>query len=92
MCKSVRPPLRTISQTPLLLLWGTLDGRTYLESQAEAISGLSNAQTVTIVNAGHNLFMSSPEVTEVIEQFMRGETLKTHEITVDLPDFSAMPR
>jgi len=43
--------------------------------------------TVTVVNAGHNLFMSSPEVTAAIQQFMRGETITDSEITIDLPAF-----
>ena len=73
--------------TPLLLLSGTLDGRTYIESQREAVSGLANRQTVTVVNAGHNLFMASPEVTETIQAFMRGGNVSGREIVVDLPDF-----
>ena len=81
-----------VSDTPVLLLSGTLDGRTYLESQKEAIAGLRNRQIVTVKNAGHNLFMSSPEVTEVIEQFMRGETVGKKTIEIELPDFSAIPR
>lgn len=74
-------------ETPLLLLSGTLDGRTYIESQREAVSELSNRQMVTVVNAGHNLFMASPAVTETIEAFMRGEKVDGREIIVDLPDF-----
>ena len=38
--------------------------------------------------AGHNLFMTSPEVTTAIERFMRGEPLKSPQITVPLPDFT----
>ena len=73
--------------TPLLLLSGTLDGRTYIESQREAVSGLANRQTVAVVNAGHNLFMTSPEVTATIQAFMRGGDVSGREIVVDLPDF-----
>lgn len=76
-----------VSHVPLLLLSGTLDGRTYVESQQGAISAMPNAQSVIVRNAGHNLFMTSPEVTETIEAFMRGENVDGREITVELPDF-----
>ena len=63
------------------------DGRTYPESQREATQGLSNLTQVVVKNAGHNLFMVSPEVTKVIQQFMNNETIKTTEIEFDLPPF-----
>jgi len=78
---------KPVSEVPLLLLSGTLDGRTYIESQREAVSGLKNRQLVTVRNAGHNLFMVSPEVTETILEFMRGEPVDGREIVVDLPEF-----
>jgi len=77
-----------VSNIPTLLLTGTLDGRTYPDSQQEAVSGMSNITTVTVENAGHNLFMSSPEITNAIQRFMRGETISDHTITVDLPEFA----
>jgi pimeloyl-ACP methyl ester carboxylesterase len=77
--------------TPVLLLTGTLDGRTYPQGQAEAVAGLTNVTQVTIVNAGHNLFMSSPDVHGAIHQFMRGETVRTPVLSVDLPDLTANP-
>ena len=73
------------SQVPTLVLSGTLDGRTYVESQADAVSGMPNAERVIIKNAGHNLFMTSPEVTARIEAFMRGETSDVTEIIVPFP-------
>ena len=76
------------SAVPTLLLSGTLDGRTYPESQKEAVAGLSNVQIVTVTNAGHNLFMSSSEVTKTIEAFMGGEALHTNEIIIPLPNFA----
>ncbi|WP_370336484.1 alpha/beta fold hydrolase [Parvularcula marina] len=72
---------------PTLVFSGTLDGRTFPESQREAVAGLSNAHIVTVVNAGHNLFMVSPEVGEVMARFLDGEEITTEEITVPLPDF-----
>ena len=73
------------SDVPVLVLSGTLDGRTYLEEQREAVAGLSNARIVLVRNAGHNLFMTSPEVTARIESFMRGEDVSTDDIVVALP-------
>jgi pimeloyl-ACP methyl ester carboxylesterase len=75
------------SAVPTLLLTGTLDGRTYLESQIEATQGLTNLTHVIVKNAGHNLFMVTPEVTQVTQQFMRGEVVKTKQIIFELPKF-----
>jgi pimeloyl-ACP methyl ester carboxylesterase len=72
---------------PTLLLSGTLDGRTYLESQLEATQGLSNLTKVVVKNAGHNLFMVSPEVTKTIQQFMRNQKVGKTEIIFELPAF-----
>ena len=72
------------SDVPVLILSGTLDGRTYIESQEEAVRGLSNATLITVENAGHNLFMSSPKVTQVIQQFMAKKAISRTHIKVDL--------
>lgn len=74
-----------VSDVPVLVLSGTLDGRTYPESHLEAVSGLSNAEIVTVKNAGHNLFMVSPDVTTRIQSFMRGERSSVDEIVIELP-------
>ncbi len=76
------------SDVPVLLFSGTLDGRTYVESQLEAVSGLSNLTAVTVQNAGHNLFMLSDEVQQTIDLFLRGAPVETTKITVELPDLS----
>jgi len=73
------------SKVPTLVLTGTLDGRTYVESQAIAVSDMPNVERVLIRNAGHNLFMVSPDVTSRIEAFMRGEKSDVTEITVPFP-------
>lgn len=76
-----------VSDVPTLVLSGTLDGRTYPESGQEATAGLSQRQTMIVENAGHNLFMMSPEITEVIQDFMRGGDVDGRTLTVDLPEF-----
>ena len=75
------------SDVPTLLLTGTLDGRTYIKSQQEATRGLTNLTQVLVKNGGHNVFMLSPQITSVIQDFMRNEVLSTTEIEFQLPDF-----
>ncbi len=77
--------------TPVLMLTGTLDGRTYPEGHAEATAGLSNVQQIIVENAGHNLFMTSPEVGEAMHNFMRGQALQSDRIYVEAPDFAKLP-
>lgn len=48
---------------PTLFLAGTLDGRTLHQTQLELAEGFSNKKVITIDGAGHNLFMSHPDVT-----------------------------
>ena len=80
------------SDVPVLLLSGTLDGRTYLESQREAVSGLSNLTAITVENAGHNLFMSSDKVQQAINRFMEGRAVESDTITIPLPDMAPVAR
>ena len=80
-----------VSDVPVLVLHGTLDGRTYPESGQEATAGLTGRQTVTVTYGGHNLFMMSPRVTETIQDFMRGTSVDGRTIMVDLPDFVTLP-
>lgn len=77
------------SDVPVLVLSGTLDGRTVIESQGEAISGLRNVTMITVKNAGHNLFdEDSDEMQEIIRKFMEGRPVHDATITVDLPDMA----
>lgn len=76
---------KVVSQVPTLVFSGTLDGRTYIESQHEAVQGLEQATLITVKNAGHNLFMSSPKVLQVMSQFFNEKPIKDKEIIVPLP-------
>ncbi|MBQ4848451.1 alpha/beta fold hydrolase [Pseudoalteromonas sp. MMG005] len=78
---------KPVSDVPTLLLSGTLDGRTYVQSQYEATAGLSNLTKVTVKNAGHNLFMVSPKVTETIKMFLDDKSIGDKEIEFTLPPF-----
>lgn len=77
--------------TPTLLLSGTLDGRTYPDSQREAVAGMSDVTWIIVENAGHNLFMSSPEVHEAMHAFMEDRPVGNDRIIVEAPDFTQMP-
>jgi pimeloyl-ACP methyl ester carboxylesterase len=75
------------STVPTLFLSGTLDGRTYPESAAETASRFSQAKHVLIKNSGHNLFMVSPEVTEVILTFLGDKPIERTRIVLPTPAF-----
>jgi pimeloyl-ACP methyl ester carboxylesterase len=75
------------SNIPTLVIIGTLDGRTYVEEQNEAVSGLSRRQVVTVANGGHNVFESSPDVMQAIGAFMRGANVDGKRMEAPLPDF-----
>lgn len=77
-----------ISDVPTLLLSGTLDGRTYIESQIEATSGLSQLTPIKVINAGHNLFKSSPLVIKNMLLFMQDKPIEDSVITIDPPTFN----
>ncbi len=76
-----------VSHVPTLLLSGSLDGRTYPDGHREATAGLDHLQAITVVNAGHNLFMTTPAVAAAIERFMRGEPVQSARIVAPLPMF-----
>ncbi|AWF82078.1 alpha/beta hydrolase [Microbulbifer sp. A4B17] len=79
---------KPVSDIPVLLLSGTLDGRTYLEGQYEAISGFKNATKITVENAGHNLLMASPEVQNTINLFMENRPVPNTHIVAELPNLA----
>ena len=75
-----RGPLK--SSVPALFLSGDLDGRTYLEAHRELAVGFSNGTHVVVEGAGHDLFMSSPEVTQRILTFMAGREISSASIRI----------
>jgi pimeloyl-ACP methyl ester carboxylesterase len=79
-----RKPVKTNIRT--LILTSTLDGRTYPAAAAKAIAGFTNVTQVIVENGGHNVFMQSPEISDVILRFMRGEEVPTT-VTLALPKF-----
>ncbi|MEE8117794.1 MAG: alpha/beta hydrolase [Gemmatimonadales bacterium] len=79
-----RAPVTT--DVPILILTGTLDGRTYPEGAADVRNGFANATQVIVENGGHNVFMQSPEISDIVLCFMRGEDVPTV-VTLEPPTF-----
>lgn len=86
---SFRAPLR--STVPTLFISGTFDGRTPPANAEEIMKGFPNAQHVIIEGAGHGneLFISSPQIQEVMLEFMKTGTVSRH--TIRLPPFELKP-
>jgi len=63
-----------------LLLSGKMDGRTYLSSAVEIAKSFQNGQHIIIDNAGHNLYMLSPIIGDVVLEFFKGQALNLSEI------------
>lgn len=80
-----RAPLE--SDIPALFLAGTLDGRTYIEEQKIISDGFKNKIFITLEGAGHDLFMSSPEVGKAMLSFFRGEKLEPRTLDIGAPEF-----
>lgn len=83
--------INPISSVRSLFFTGTLDGRTYMESSAELAKGFKNSSQVVIDGAGHDLFMSTPAVTELMKKFFKGENVTNQTIQIKVPAF-AVPR
>lgn len=72
---------------PTLLLSGTLDGRTPVEEQTEAVAGFSKLTHVIVENGGHDLFEADPSIGVLIRRFFAGETLSERIVTLAPPRF-----
>ena len=66
-----------------LLLSGTLDGRTYLKSGVEIAKKFKKGQHLIIKNAGHDLYMASPLIGDMILDFFKGKNLKVDRIVLE---------
>lgn len=80
-----RSPAR--SDVPVLLLSGTLDGRTYPESAARIAAGFPNATRLIVENGGHNLFEAAPEIQEYIVAYLRTGKLPAPTLSLPPPKF-----
>jgi len=77
-----RGPLR--SSAPTLFISGTLDGRTSVNNALELLPDFSNAHHLIIEGAGHSdpLFLSSPEIADIMLRFMRGGDMEDRRIVL----------
>jgi pimeloyl-ACP methyl ester carboxylesterase len=84
---SFRAPLRC--DVPSLFISGTLDGRTPPANAEEVRQGFSKSQHVIIEGAGHGneLFVSSPQIKEVILEFMKTGKVSGHRILLPPIEF-----
>jgi pimeloyl-ACP methyl ester carboxylesterase len=71
------------SDTPVLLISGSVDGRTPPSNAEEVLPGLSNGRHLVVEGSGHDTFMSSPKVGEAMAAFMRGDELPFTRIQLD---------
>ncbi|MGB3607597.1 MAG: alpha/beta fold hydrolase [Psychroserpens sp.] len=76
---------RTIDSNTVraLLLSGSLDGRTYLSSAQDIAKKFKKSHHVIVENAGHDLFMASDAVGDLILDFLRGKTITETKILLD---------
>lgn len=75
-----RAPVK--SNVPVLLISGTLDGRTPISNAENARRGFPNSTHLIIEGAWHSdpLFLSSPQIKDVMLEFMRGVPVSTTKI------------
>lgn len=80
-----RQPLAT--DVPTLLVMGTMDGRTPVESQEELLPQFRRATRLTVVNAGHNIFEQSDAAQAEIVRFLQTGTVGAGQIALSPPAF-----
>ncbi|MFP2929304.1 alpha/beta fold hydrolase [Pyxidicoccus sp. 3LG] len=78
---SFRGPLK--ATVPVLLISGTLDGRTSPDNAEALRPGLSQAVHLVLEGAGHDgLFQSDPRILERMKAFLKGEALRDERLEV----------
>ncbi|HLN97438.1 MAG TPA: alpha/beta hydrolase [Pyrinomonadaceae bacterium] len=83
-----RRPLR--SKVPVLIISGTIDGRTPVSNGQAMQRGLSRSVELVIEGASHDgLFTSSPKITEVVSEFVTTGRISTTRIK--LPPIAFLP-
>lgn len=73
------------SNVPVLFISGTLDVRTPPENAEEVRKGFLNSAHLMIAGAVHSdpLFLSSPQIKDVMLEFMKGQKLSTTRIALE---------
>jgi pimeloyl-ACP methyl ester carboxylesterase len=76
------------SDVPALLLVGDLDPRTPVENAREVARTLPKARVVVLENATHQFdLFGTPTIREILERFLRGESLAGERVALPLPAF-----
>ncbi|NTX60005.1 alpha/beta fold hydrolase [Myxococcus sp. CA051A] len=79
--ESFRGPLK--ADVPVLLISGTLDGRTSPDNAEALRPGLSRAVHLVLEGAGHDgLFQSDPRILERMKSFLKGESLRDERMEI----------
>jgi pimeloyl-ACP methyl ester carboxylesterase len=85
-----RAPVR--AAVPVLFISGTLDGRTPVGGAEAVRAGFPTSVHLIIEGAWHGdpLFLSSPRITDVMAEFMRGASVSTTRIALPPPRFAPL--
>jgi pimeloyl-ACP methyl ester carboxylesterase len=85
-----RAPVK--SSVPTLFISGTLDVRTPVTNVEEVRKGFPNSSHLIIDGAVHSdpLFLSSPQIKDVMLEFLKGEKISTTRITLAPIKFSSL--
>jgi pimeloyl-ACP methyl ester carboxylesterase len=75
------------SNRPVMVISGELDGRTPLEEQAEATTGLTNKTRIMVHGVGHDIYEAEPRLWPLMQAFFAGETVGSREIERPPVDF-----
>uniref|UniRef100_UPI00404B9D3E alpha/beta fold hydrolase n=1 Tax=Fulvivirga sp. TaxID=1931237 RepID=UPI00404B9D3E len=66
-----------------LLLSGTMDGRTYLESGIAIAKNFKNSTHIIVENGGHDLYEQSPVIAEMVFNFFSGKKPSQSKVMLD---------
>lgn len=75
------------SDIPTLFFFGSLDGRTFMESHHTLAARFTQATVITVKRGGHNLFMSSPDILSTMKDFYQGKPVNEGVIELDAITF-----
>ncbi len=86
--EAFRAPVK--AKTPALFISGTLDARTPVSNAEEARKGFPNSAHLIIDGAVHSdpLFLSSPQIKDVMLEFLKGQPVSTTSIKLQPPKFA----
>jgi pimeloyl-ACP methyl ester carboxylesterase len=80
------------SAVPTLFISGSLDSQTPPGQVEEVRRGFTRSAHIRVENAGHESTLPSSTVQQLIERFVRGETVRDTTLTLPALRFRALPR